>query len=68
MEVEFTPNLTWKCKAKSDSLTRTPVIRNLESVLQSEILNKNSNEKGSFTRDFSVQKSNYSRKTTKKNY
>ncbi|XP_018368003.1 PREDICTED: uncharacterized protein LOC108764329 isoform X1 [Trachymyrmex cornetzi] len=52
MEVEFTPNLTWKCKTKSresDSSNAsqrntikgiaTPVFRNLESVLHSEILN-----------------------------
>lgn len=73
MEVEFTPDLTWKCKAKSESSNAsqrnpivksiaTPVIRSLESVLlQSEILNG----KGSFTSNSSVQESNYSKKTTK---
>lgn len=52
VEVEFTPDLTWKCKAKSresDSSNTsqrnpvikgiaTPVIKSLKSVLQSEIL------------------------------
>jgi len=56
MEVEFTPHLTWKCKAKSRDSDRdshdtsqrnpiirgiaTPVIKSLQSVLQSEILNQ----------------------------
>ncbi|XP_011162208.2 uncharacterized protein LOC105197499 isoform X2 [Solenopsis invicta] len=53
VEVEFTPNLTWKCKAKSRDSDNcngnsvnpvikgiaTPVIKSLKSVLQSEILN-----------------------------
>ncbi|XP_018313142.1 uncharacterized protein [Mycetomoellerius zeteki] len=74
MEVEFTPNLTWKCKAKSresDSSNTsqrntikgitTPVFKSLESVLQSEILNG----KGAFIYNTSVQKSNYSKQITK---
>lgn len=49
MEVEFTPDLTWKCKAKSRESDNsnpiikgiaTPVIKSLESVLQSEILTR----------------------------
>ncbi|XP_018048911.1 PREDICTED: uncharacterized protein LOC108687569 [Atta colombica] len=74
MEVEFTPNLTWKCKTKSresDSSNAsqkniikgitTPVFKSLESVLHSEILNG----KGAFINNASVQKSNYSKQITK---
>ncbi|KYM94089.1 hypothetical protein ALC62_15316 [Cyphomyrmex costatus] len=64
MEVEFTPNLTWKCKTKSresDSSNTSqrnpifkgitiPVFKSLKSVLQSEILNG----KGSIIDDASV--------------
>jgi len=74
MEVEFTPNLTWKCKTKSresDSSNAsqkniikgitTPVFKSLESVLHSEILNG----KGAFINNTSVQKSNYPKQITK---
>ncbi|XP_071637334.1 uncharacterized protein [Temnothorax longispinosus] len=74
MEVEFTPDLTWKCKAKSresDSLNgsqrnpikgiATPVIKSLKSVLQSEILNR----KGSLLSNTPVQESNYTKQNTK---
>ncbi|XP_011882060.1 PREDICTED: uncharacterized protein LOC105569879 [Vollenhovia emeryi] len=75
VEVEFTPDLSWKCKARSkdsDSFNAnrrnpivksiaTPVIKSLESALHSESLNKT----GSLVRNASVQKSNGSKQITR---
>ncbi|XP_012527818.1 uncharacterized protein LOC105831903 [Monomorium pharaonis] len=74
VEVEFTPDLTWKCKAKSRDSDNcngnqkiikgiaTPVIKSLESVLQSEVLNA----RGTYVSNAaSAQKSNHSKQITK---
>lgn len=74
VEVEFTPDLTWKCKAKSresdssiasqwDPIIKgiaTPVIKSLKSVLQSESFGKES-----YIDNTPVQESNYSKQITK---
>ncbi|XP_011636936.2 uncharacterized protein LOC105427076 [Pogonomyrmex barbatus] len=74
VEVEFTPDLTWKCKTKSrDSSSSntnqknstikgiaTPVIKSLQSVLQSEAFYT----KESFS-DASIQESDHSKQITK---
>lgn len=73
VEVEFTPDLTWKCKAKSRESDNyngnqrvikgiaTPVIKSLESVLQSDMFNA----RGSYVSDASAQESNHSKQITK---